>query len=201
MDTVVCPECGEGYSKNGLYGHLMGHGFGGEELEEIYQEALGAGDDSGSEDGDISGSLPEFDRQGDDLETADPETKKPGRDEGMEPLADLPGPPSEERSREEREPSTTGADEVQRAADRLRRAKERLKVAEEKTGNKREEKVTKGGVISRLLGRTETRETVERTEAEEELCRECREEVAEAERELQRALKRRQAEHEYGETE
>jgi hypothetical protein len=52
---VECPECGDTYKVQGLYGHLrMGHGFHGDELEEKYSEAVGESRGAGMKDRDVS---------------------------------------------------------------------------------------------------------------------------------------------------
>ena len=52
---VKCPECGDIYKVQGLYGHLrMGHGFSGDELEEKYSEAAGESRGAGIRERDVS---------------------------------------------------------------------------------------------------------------------------------------------------
>jgi len=52
---VECPECGDIYKVQGLYGHLrMGHGLHGDELEEKYSEAVGESRGAGMKDRDVS---------------------------------------------------------------------------------------------------------------------------------------------------
>lgn len=52
---VECPECGDIYKVQGLYGHLrMGHGFHGDELEEKYSEAVGESRGAGMRERDVS---------------------------------------------------------------------------------------------------------------------------------------------------
>jgi hypothetical protein len=54
---VECPECGDMYKVQGLYGHLrMGHNIGGNELEEKYSEAVGESRGAGMRDRDVSKS-------------------------------------------------------------------------------------------------------------------------------------------------
>lgn len=223
MNAVVCPECGEEYSPQGLYGHLMGHGLAGEEVEQAYQQALdgGRGGDGDSEQpseesfklpaigGDGSGESSGGTAEESAEQVSEPEEKTVNdpADPGEQELPDLPSrgvSGHRGRSREERDPSRTTAEEVEKAFDRLCRARQRLREAEENTGEKIEETVQKGGFVSSLLGRnllgkTETRETIERTKAEKELLERYREEVEKAEEEYQRLKSKRQAEHEYGE--
>lgn len=52
---VECPECGDTYKVQGLYGHLrMGHGFHGDKLEEKYSEAVGESRGAGMQGRDVS---------------------------------------------------------------------------------------------------------------------------------------------------
>lgn len=215
---IECPECQEEFSSQGLWGHLsMGHGLGGAELDSVYEQALNQRESSTREK--VGGSS----GQQSGAESGGQETQKKAYQlgEGPQPVGeddtdgetlDIPESPdtsadsSGKQRREQREPSPTEANEVERAADRLRRAKERLRMAEEETGEIREEEVHKGGAVSEVvgrlfpaLGRTETREEVQRTEAEREHLEKCREAVEQAEREYRKALKKRQAELEYGE--
>lgn len=163
-----------------MYGHLrMGHGLRGEELERAYQQTQ-AGSDPVGEAG--SRSQPE-------------ESSESG-------LAEVPTSTEQDRSpAEDREP-VDHSDRVSEAVDRLRRAKHRLQTARERTGKEVEREKESPGFFGKrlgfnLLGQTETETTVERTEAEKELCRECREEVEAAERELEKALEHEQVERRY----
>ena len=182
----TCPECGEEYSPQGMYGHLrMGHGLRGDELEETYQqtqEQAGATvtetEDSESES--LGGSLP-----------AVPSSSSDG---GRET--------TEDREPVQKAETDAHGDRVAEAADRLRRAKQRLEEVEAKTGQEVEREEESPGLVGKLLGvnllgQTDTETTVERTEAEEALCRECREEVQAAERELEKALEHEQVERRY----
>ena len=188
----TCPECGEEYSPQGMYGHLrMGHGLRGDELEETYeqtQEQTGAtvteAEDSESES--LGGSLP-----------AVPSSSSDG---GRET--------AEDREPVQKAEANAHGDRVAEAADRLRRAKQRLEEVEAKTGQEVEQgeessglvgSLLSPGLVSKLLGvrQTDTETTVERTEAEEALCRECREEVQAAERELEKALEHEQVDRRY----
>jgi exonuclease VII small subunit len=163
----------------------MGHGLRGEELERVYQQTQ-AGSDPVGEAG--SQSQPE-------------ESSESG-------LAEVPTSTEQERSpAEDREPvernqSNEHGDRVSEAVDRLRRAKHRLQTARERTGKEVEREKESPGFFGKhlgfnLLGQTETETTVERTEAERELCRECQEEVEAAERELEKALEHEQIERRY----
>ena len=187
----TCPECGEEYSPQGMYGHLrMGHGLRGDELEETYQqtqEQAGATvtktEDSESES--LGGSLP-----------AVPSSSSDG---GRET--------TEDREPVQKAETNAQGDRVAEAADRLRRAKQRLQEVEAKTGQEVEQEEESSGLLGRvlsrglvskfLLGQTDTETTVERTEAEKALCRECREEVQAAERELEKALEHEQVNRRY----
>jgi hypothetical protein len=176
-----------------MYGHLrMGHGLRGDELEETYeqtQEQAGATvtetEDSESES--LGGSLP-----------AVPSSSS---DEGREVTGD--------REPVQKAETNAHGDRVTEAADRLRRAKQRLQEVEAKTGEKVEQDPSSSrflvnGNVSRKvfqglkkLGLAKGETTVERTEAEKALCRECREEVQAAERELEKALEHEQVNRRY----
>ncbi len=187
----TCPECGEEYSPQGMYGHLrMGHGLRGDELEETYEQTQEQGDTTGTAGGDTDRGKP------------------------VGGLPPVPSSPSGEgrKAAEDREPvqkaeTNAQGDRVAEAADRLRRAKQRLQEVEAKTGQEVEQEEESSGLVGRLLsrglvskfllGQTDTETTVERTEAEEALCRECREEVQAAERELEKALEHEQVDRRY----
>ena len=52
---VECPECGDIYKVQGMYGHLrMGHGLHGDKLEEKYSEAVGESRGAGMRERDVS---------------------------------------------------------------------------------------------------------------------------------------------------
>jgi exonuclease VII small subunit len=165
----------------------MGHGLRGDELEQTYQQARGESD------------------------TARTEENKPESDEsGVAQIPEVPTPTEQDREpAKDREP-VDHSDRVSEAADRLRRAKQRLEEVEAKTGQEVEQEEESSGLVSRLLsrglvskfllGQTDTETTVERTEAEEALCRECREEVKAAERELEKALEHEQVDRRYART-
>jgi len=185
----TCPECGGEYTPQGMYGHLrMGHGLRGEELEQVYGETKGQ---------EAMAQAPE-------------EEPEPNGSGGFE-LPQMAGPsennqePTEDRAPAgDREPveraARDGNSRVEEATDRLRRAKQKLRTALEETG---EEKERGGGAVTKTargIGRffgVTSPPTVERTEAEEELCRKCREEVQAAERELEKALEHEQVDRRY----
>ena len=182
----TCPECGEEYSPQGMYGHLrMGHGLRGDELEETYEQTQEQGDTTGTAGGDTDRGKP------------------------VGGLPPVPSSPSGEgrKAAEDREPvqkaeTNAQGDRVAEAADRLRRAKQRLEEVEAKTGQEVEREEESPGLVGKLLGvnllgQTDTETTVERTEAEEALCRECREKVQAAERELEKALEHEQVNRRY----
>jgi hypothetical protein len=191
----------------------MGHGLGGEELDSVYEQALNqreaSSGGSGGQEGEAEPEEGEETKKKAYQLTGAPQPVDEDDTDGE--ALDIPEAPgasgnsSGEQRREEREPSPTGVSEVKKAADRLRRAKERLRMAEEETGEIREEEVHKGGAVSEVLGRffpslgrTETREEVQRTEAEQEHVEKCREDVEQAERQYRKVLEKRQAELEYG---
>ena len=184
----TCPECGDEYSPQGMYGHLrMGHGLRGEELEQVYQETKGQ-------------------------ESTAQATEEPGDRNGFN-IPQMAGP-SEDRQEptEDRTPAGNrepveraiqdGGSRVEEATDRLRRAKQKLHTALEETGEEVRKEKESPGVLSKLLGvnllgKTSMETTVQRTEAEEELCRKCRKEVQAAERELEKALEHEQVDRRY----
>ena len=191
----TCPECGEEYSPQGMYGHLrMGHGLRGDELEETYQQTqeqarVTVTETEDSESENLGGSLP-------------PVPSSPS-DKGREVAKD--------REPVQKAKTNAHGDRVSEAADRLRRAKQRLEEVEAKTGEEVEQEFSfsssfplANGIVTRTvfrglknLGLAEGETTVERTEAEEALCQECREEVQAAERELEKALEHEQVDRRY----
>lgn len=181
----TCPECGEEYSPQGMYGHLrMGHGLRGEDLERTYEEAQTGSNPTEEADHQPNlTDLPEVSTStGEDREAAD------------------------DRKPVERDQTAERSDRVSEAVDRLRRAKQRLHTAKQETGSEVEKERESPGVIGKLLGvnllgQKSTETTVERTEAERELCRECRKEVEAAERELEKALEHEQVDRRYERTE
>lgn len=183
-----------------MYGHLrMGHGLRGEELEQAYQQTQSGGSsprevEEAPEPADThSRDLPEVPTS----PSREQETRKEKR-------------PADDREPVEKAKTGRGNDPVSEAADRLRRAKERLRAVKEKTGAEVEQEKESPGALSKLLGltglevnllgKTQTETTVERTEAEQELCQECREEVEAAERELEKALEHEQVDRRYART-
>ena len=204
----TCPECGEEYSPQGMYGHLrMGHGLRGDELEETYEQTQQT-QEQAQEQGRATVTETE-DSESESLGASLPPVPSSPSDQGREVTEDR-------RTTEDRKPvqkaeTSTHGDRVAEAADRLRRAKQRLQEVEAKTGEEVEQEFSSSsssplanGPSTRAvfrglknLGLAEGETTVERTEAEKALCRECREEVQAAERELEKALEHEQVERRY----
>lgn len=153
---VQCPECGEEYSPQGLYGHLrMQHGLSGADLQQTYENSLKG--DIFEEEPEADGSAgEEGEPVGDGAPAAESEepveaTKEEGKEESFDPAPadaeEQPDSPSEERrekesrEREQREPMRTEFEErgaLARAAERLRRARTRRRVVEEAMETKEE---------------------------------------------------------------
>jgi hypothetical protein len=144
-----------------------------------------------------------------EVETEEVEVETHDQARPSDTLPDVPGPESEEEPDgkeaqfedaeiiEEAEEEADHSDRVDEVLERYRCARHRLEVVKEETGEEVEEDVSVGGLVSQWFGRTKTKTTTERTEAEQELLQRCREEVGEAKDELRRVLDHRQVEHDH----
>jgi len=190
--AVECPECGEPYTPQGLYGHLRAHGFSGKELETIYREATRNGRSAPSRRTDTEvGSGVEESSDAVGLQNTDQDDTQDDASSSSRPTPGTPDSPTDAEDQESQEgpaeeagqgrPPGKDREPIARAADRLALARQRRKAVEEAM-----ETETTGGLLPGSRGDVPANDTWA------DLLEECQAKEQAARKELKRQVEHRE---------